>query len=277
MKLVAFVGSSGSGKSHRALWVARENNLDYIIDDGLLIHENSIVAGKSAKKAPSKISSVKVALFLDEDHQNDIKKAIKVHEPQGILVLGTSDGMVDKIATVLELGEYDQRIYIEDVASPYEIEQAKNTRIKQGKHVIPVPAMQLKKQFSGYFLDPLQLFRRKGKGQFQNIGEKSVVRPTFSYFGNYMISDYAIYQLVNYIIAIMPQMDKVSRFRTSNGPDGLYIDMDVIMVFGYNLLESVKTAREQIIKELDRFAGFNVNVLNINVKSLVFIKSPPDF
>ncbi len=277
MKLVAFVGSSGSGKSHRALWVARENNLDYIIDDGLLIYENSIVAGKSAKKAPSKISSVKVALFLDEDHQNDIKKAIKVHEPQGILVLGTSDGMVDKIATVLELGEYDQRIYIEDVASPYEIEQAKNTRIKQGKHVIPVPAMQLKKQFSGYFLDPLQLFRRKGKGQFQNIGEKSVVRPTFSYFGNYMISDYAIYQLVNYIIAIMPQMDKVSRFRTSNGPDGLYIDMDVIMVFGYNLLESVKTAREQIIKELDRFAGFNVNVLNINVKSLVFIKSPPDF
>ncbi len=277
MKLVAFVGSSGSGKSHRALWVARENNLDYIIDDGLLIYENSIVAGKSAKKAPSKISSVKVALFLEEDHQNDIKKAIKVHEPQGILVLGTSDGMVDKIATVLELGEYDQRIYIEDVASPYEIEQAKNTRIKQGKHVIPVPAMQLKKQFSGYFLDPLQLFRRKGKGQFQNIGEKSVVRPTFSYFGNYMISDYAIYQLVNYIIEIMPQMDKVSRFRTSNGPDGLYIDMDVIMVFGYNLLESVKTAREQIIKELDRFAGFNVNVLNINVKSLVFIKSPPDF
>lgn len=277
MKLIAFVGSSGSGKSHRALWVARENGLDYIIDDGLLIHENSIVAGKSAKKAPSKISSVKVALFLEEEHQKDIKKAIKVHRPQGILVLGTSDGMVNKIAEVLELGEYDQRIYIEEVASQYEIEQAKKTRIKQGKHVIPVPAMQLKKQFSGYFLDPLQIFRRKGKGQFQNIGEKSVVRPTFSYFGNYIISDYAIYQLVNYIIANMPQMDKVSRFRTSNSPDGLYIDMDVIMVFGYNLMEAVKTAREQIIKELDRFASFNVNVLNINVKSLVFKKSPPDF
>lgn len=277
MKLIAFVGSSGSGKSHRALWVARENGLDYIIDDGLLIHENSIVAGKSAKKAPSKISSIKVALFLEEEHKEDTKKAIKRHSPKGILVLGTSDGMVDKIAEVLELGEYDQRIYIEDVASPYEIEQAKKTRIKQGKHVIPVPAMQLKKQFSGYFLDPLQIFRRKGKGQFQNIGEKSVVRPTFSYFGNYIISDYAIYQLVNYIIAIMPQMDKVSRFRTNNSPDGLYIDMDVIMVFGYNLLEAVKTAREQIIKELDKFASFNVNVLNINVKSLVFKKSPPDF
>ena len=277
MKLIAFVGTSGSGKSHRALWVARENNLDYIIDDGLLIHEKTIIAGKSAKKAPTKISSVKVALFYEEEHRNSIKKAISEHKPKGILVLGTSDGMVDRIASVLELGEYDQRIYIEDVASPYEIEQAKKTRIDQGKHVIPVPAMQLKKQFSGYFLDPLQLFRRKGKGQFQNIGEKSVVRPTFSYIGNYTISDYAIYQLVNYNIVIMPQMEKVTRFRTSNSPDGLYIDMDVIMVFGYNLLEAVKTARDQIIKELDRFAGFNVNAFNINVKSLVFKKGTPEF
>lgn len=277
MRLVAFVGASGSGKSHRALWVARENDLDYIIDDGLLIHENSIVAGKSAKKAPSKIGSVKIALFYEEEHRNSIKKAIKDHKPKGILVLGTSDAMVDRIAEVLELGKYEKRIYIEDVASPYEIEQARKTRIDQGKHVIPVPTMQLKKQFSGYFLDPLQIFRRKGKGQFQNIGEKSVVRPTFSYFGNYTISDYAIYQLVNYNIVTMPQMEKVSRFRTSNTPDGLYIDMDVIMVFGYNLLEAVKEARAQIIKELDRFAGFNVNSFNINIKNLVFKKSPPEF
>jgi hypothetical protein len=277
LRLVAFVGTSGSGKSHRALWVARENSLDYIIDDGLLIHENTIVAGRSAKKAPSKISSVKVALFIEDDHRKEVKEAIRRCKPQGILILGTSDGMVDKIAEGLELGEYDQRIYIEDVASSYEIEQARNTRLKQGKHVIPVPAMQLKKQFSGYFLDPLQLFRRKGKGRFQTIGEKSVVRPTFSYFGNYTISDYAIYQLVNYNIVIMPEMEKITRFRTSNSPDGLYIDIDIIMVFGYNLVEAIKKARNVILKELDKFAGFNVNVFNVNVKNLIMKKTPPDY
>jgi hypothetical protein len=48
------------------------------------------------------------------------------------------------------------------VATPLEIEQAKNTRIKQGKHVnIRFPAMELKKQFSGYFLDPLQYLSEK--------------------------------------------------------------------------------------------------------------------
>ena len=273
MRLVAFVGPSGTGKSHRALWIAHENRLDYIIDDGLLIHENSIVAGKSAKKAPSKLASVRVALFTEDDHRDEVKKAIREKKPKGILVLGTSDKMVDKIAETLELGTFEKRIYIEDVASQFEIEQARNTRLKQGKHVIPVPAVQLKKQFSGYFLDPLQIFRRKGKGSFQKVGEKSVVRPTFSYYGNYTISDYAIYQVVNHIIRAMPEMERVSRFRANNEPDGLYIDMDVIMVFGYNLIEAVRAAQKTIIEELDRFAGFNVNRLNIYVKNLVLKKT----
>jgi hypothetical protein len=273
LRLVAFVGPSGTGKSHRASWVARENGLDYIIDDGLLIHENSIVAGKSAKKAPSKISSIKIALFQEEDHRKEVKEAILKESPNGILILGTSDAMVDRIAKVLELGEFDQRITIEEVASEYEIEQARHNRIKHGKHVIPVPTVQLKKQFSGYFLDPLQLFRRKGKGEFQNIGEKSVVRPTFSYFGGYTVSDYAIYEVISHIFSEMPQMEKITRFRTSNGPDGLYIDLDVIMVFGYNIMEAIKSAQDTIISEMDRFAGFNVNSLNIYVKTLVLKKT----
>ena len=37
MEVVAFVGPSGTGKSHRAIGVAHNNNCDAIIDDGLLI------------------------------------------------------------------------------------------------------------------------------------------------------------------------------------------------------------------------------------------------
>ncbi|MDI9514059.1 MAG: hypothetical protein GX384_06200 [Clostridiaceae bacterium] len=273
MRVVGFRGSSGTGKSHRALWVSRENGLDYIIDDGLLIFGNIVVAGKSAKKAPSKIASIRTALFQDEDHREEVKKAIRERKPGGILILGTSDKMISRIAEVLELGEIQEWITIEDVATPLEIEQARNTRIKQGKHVIPVPAMEIKKQFSGYFLDPLQLFKRKGKAEFQKIGEKSVVRPTFSYYGKYTISDYAIYQLINHIIVEMPEMEKITRFRCNNTPDGLFVDMDVVMVFGYNLMDALKRAQRSIGKELDRFAGIHLNKLAINVKTLVISKS----
>ena len=55
MEVIAFVGGSGTGKSHRALVLAHENSVECIIDDGILIHDNKIVAGFSAKKESSRL------------------------------------------------------------------------------------------------------------------------------------------------------------------------------------------------------------------------------
>ena len=54
IKVYAFVGPSGTGKSYRAQMVASEKEIHFIIDDGLLIKDNKIIAGESAKKAPTK-------------------------------------------------------------------------------------------------------------------------------------------------------------------------------------------------------------------------------
>lgn len=63
--IVSFVGPSGTGKSTRAIRVAKANDIHYIIDDGLLINGSRIVAGtSSAKKAPTKMESVRQALFF---------------------------------------------------------------------------------------------------------------------------------------------------------------------------------------------------------------------
>ncbi|NLG89059.1 MAG: hypothetical protein GX494_07560 [Clostridiaceae bacterium] len=273
MRVVGFIGPSGTGKSYRALWVAKERNIDYIIDDGLLIYQNRIIAGRSAKKAPTKIGSIKIALFCDEQHREQVVEAIKERKPEAVLILGTSDGMVEKIAKNLELGKVSEKVYISDVATEFEIEQAIKTRSAQGKHVIPVPSLELKKDFSGFFLDPLQIFKRKAKGHFQHMGEKSVVRPPFSYNGKYTISDYAIYQVVNHIITGMDEMDKITRFRLNKAGDGFVLDMDIVMVYGYNLIDAVKRAQEMIRNELERFAALNNIIIYITVKGLVTKKS----
>ena len=57
IKVYAFVGPSGTGKSYRAQYVASENDISYIIDDGLFIKESEVIAGSSAKKAPTKIET----------------------------------------------------------------------------------------------------------------------------------------------------------------------------------------------------------------------------
>ena len=128
IKVYSFVGPSGTGKSYRAQMVAKENNIKYIIDDGLLVCENNVVAGTSAKKAPTKVETVKKAIFINEKDRNEMKKAIRKYKPESILILGTSDGMIDKITENLGLPKVSKRIYIQDVATEAEMEEAKRAK-----------------------------------------------------------------------------------------------------------------------------------------------------
>ena len=96
IKTYAFVGPSGTGKSYRAQMVASERGINYIIDDGLLIKENEVIAGVSAKKAATKIETVKKALFNNPAESDEIKKAFRKYKPESILILGTSDNMIKK-------------------------------------------------------------------------------------------------------------------------------------------------------------------------------------
>jgi ABC-type dipeptide/oligopeptide/nickel transport system ATPase component len=100
IKVYAFVGPSGTGKSYRAQMVASERNIEFIIDDGLLINNNQVVAGESAKKAPTKIETVKKALFNNQEEADEIKKAFRKYRPESILILGTSDNMIKKIRNI---------------------------------------------------------------------------------------------------------------------------------------------------------------------------------
>ncbi len=269
MKAIGFVGPSGTGKSHRASWVAREYGTDFIIDDGLLIKGNQIIAGVSAKRESTKIASIKRALFTDKKHAEDVINALHKYDTQILLIIGTSDGMVETIAERLGIGPISDKVYITDVASEYEIKQALSTRREQGKHVIPVPTFEIKKDFSGYFLDPLQIFRRKGKGSYQLIGEKSVVRPTFSYMGNYTISDYTIYQIVEYVTSNIEGVSKISRFRAENRTDGIYIEMDLVLVYGSMIKQLLREVQEKVSEQIKHLTALNIKRMNVVAKSLV--------
>lgn len=273
MRVVGFIGPSGTGKSHRASWVAGEKGIDFIIDDGLLIKGSRIVAGISAKRESTKIGSIKRALFTDNSHAEDVKKAIDLYKPEGIMILGTSDEMVATIAKRLGLPEVTEKVYIQDVASEYEIKQALMTRREQGKHVIPVPTFEIKKDFSGYFLDPLQIFKRKGKASYQLIGERSVVRPTFSYLGKYTISEYAIRQIVEYVTLNIEGVSRVYRFSAEDNPDGKLIEMELVLVYGYPIRPLLRKIQTEVVKEVEKLTGINIKSINLVAKSLVVEKN----
>ena len=198
--IIAFVGQSGTGKSTRAIAVARQNNIEYLIDDGLLINGGRIVAGTSAKKAPSKMESVRQALFVDPTRSQVMRRAIVESNPKAIMILGTSDSMLEKITGNLWLNKPSMLIRIEDVSTEEERRHARSTRMNEGMHTIPVPTMEIKHEFSGYFSDPLNRIRKRldlesGGVSLDGENERTMIRPTFSSLGSYSISDEALMDL----------------------------------------------------------------------------------
>ena len=268
IKVYAFVGPSGTGKSYRAQMVASEKNINYIIDDGLLIKENEVIAGESAKKAPTKVGTVKHALFYEEEEREIIVKALKKYKPESILILGTSDGMVQKIAANLGLPEISETIYITDVATEQEMKTARRIRVTEGKHVIPVPTFEIKKDFSGYLLDPLQIFKSKGKGQKPYISEKSIIRPTFSYMGKFTISDIVFRQILEYLAIQTPAIYKVLKTRVENYGEGVKIYMEVTIVYGFNVKDGLNEFKEKSKKEIEKLTAMNVVELDVVAKNI---------
>ena len=268
IKVYAFVGPSGTGKSYRAQMVASEKNINYIIDDGLLIKDNEVIAGESAKKAPTKIETVKHALFYNDEEKQEIHKAFKKYKPESILILGTSDGMVKKIAENLGLPEISDTTYITDVATKQEMETARRIRVTEGKHVIPVPTFQIKKDFSGYLLDPLQIFKSKGKGQKPYISEKSIIRPTFSYMGNFTISDTVFRQILEYLASKTPGIYKILRSRVENYGEGVRLYIEVTVVYGFNVVKDIKDFKEKAKKEIEKLTAMNVVELEVVAKNI---------
>lgn len=270
IKVFAFVGPSGTGKSYRAQMVAAENDIHFIIDDGLLIKDNEVIAGNSAKKAATKIETVKKALFIQEEQSTEIQKALKKYKAESILLLGTSDGMVEKIAENLKLPKISKIIYITDVATEQEMETAKRIRVTEGKHVIPVPTFEIKKDFSGYLLDPLQIFKSRGNGQKPYISEKSIIRPTFSYMGNFTISDNVFKQLVEYLALSLEEVNRVLKTRVTNSDEGAVIYMEVEVVYGCNVMETLKDFKHKAIREIENWTAMNVAEMDVVAKSIYY-------
>lgn len=270
MKVYGLIGKSGTGKSFQAVNLCKELNIESIIDDGLFICRNKIVAGISAKRQATKIGAVRTALFFKEDHANDVRGAIGRIKPSSILVLGTSDEMVDKIVKRLELPKIIKRIYIEEITSEEDRETARKQRKDLGKHVIPVPTFQLKRQFSGYFMSPMRFVRElgPGKGSWKDISEKSVVRPTYSYLGEYKISEKVMSDIVQCVSLESSAVGEVGRVLVIPSQDGIDVAIAVNMKRGMSLISAARNFQKAAAEKIEEMTALNINRLDVEIKDI---------
>jgi len=273
MDVVALVGPSGTGKSHRALQVAQEHHADAIIDDGILIKDGHIIAGQSAKTEKSKIMAVRRAIFVLPGHAEEVRAAIQRIQPHRILVIGTSENMVHKIAKTLKLPSIQLIVRIEDIASRAEIDLAQFHRLKEGKHIIPVPTIELKPHFSGYLIDPLQSIFKRSRVRRRKLGEKSIVRPVFSYYGKLIIDDKVIRAVVKKVVSEKEFIKSVNSIRVDHlfkGDEdhGLQITCEVVLNYGNHIPTLVSQTQSNVREAVEYTTGMIVDSINIVVKAL---------
>ncbi|MDR2759879.1 MAG: hypothetical protein LBB78_10930 [Spirochaetaceae bacterium] len=273
IKTYALIGESGTGKSFRAVLVAQKYDIDFIIDDGLLIRDNRIVAGHSAKKEKTFMAAVKVALFDEKSRRDEVARRLQNEKFKKVLILGTSEKMVIKIASRLQLPPPSKIIKIEDIASQEEIERAIRTRKVEGKHVIPVPSIEIKRNYPNIFYDAIKIFKRKNGpdaiGPTPKVHEKSVVRPEYSKRGKVIISEAALSQMVIHCVDEYNQNIRIKKISVKDDDAGYWLVITIDVPYGTQLGGNIHELRQYIIENIERYTGILIEEVNIIIDKII--------
>ena len=254
----ALVGPSGTGKSFRARLVADKYKIEAIIDDGLLIKDERILAGRTAKREKNYMGAVRVALFDDKTHRDEVHKAFKESKIKSVLIIGTSDRMITMIAERVQLPIPDKsRMFrIEDFQTEEEIADARSSR-KVGKHVIPVPAIEIKRKYPNIFYKPFLT-----KNSSNDSVEKSLVRPEFSRAGKVVLSEAALCQMVMHCVAEFDKNIRVKKITIKSNKNGFVLRILIDVPFGTQLSGQIHKLQEYITDQTEKFTG---NLIDVNI------------
>lgn len=265
----ALVGPSGTGKSFRARLVADKYQIEAIIDDGLLIKDERILAGRTAKREKNYMGAVRVALFDDKTHRDDVHKAFKESKIKSVLIIGTSERMIELIAERVQLPIPDKsRMFrIEDFQTEEEIADARSSR-KVGKHVIPVPAIEIKRKYPNIFYKPFLT-----KNSSNDSVEKSLVRPEFSKAGKVVLSEAALCQMVMHCVAEFDKNIRVKKITIKSNKNGFVLRILIDVPFGTQLSGQIHKLQEYITDQTEKFTGNLIDV-NIVIDKIIKLEEP---
>ncbi len=278
MTVYALVGASGSGKSFRAKLIAEKYALSALIDDGLLIQDDKILAGRSAKHEKTYMGAVRVALFDDKEHRDSVARVLQKNKIKKILILGTSEKMVQKIAMRLQLPPPEKIIKIEDVATTEEIQKAITSRNVEGKHVIPVPAIEVKKTYPQIFYNAVRDALSMGRKRFlpgknaPKLSEKSIVTPEFSKRGRLEISEAALTQMVMHCVEEQDKQIRIKKLAIKTDKQGYRFILTITVPFGKQLTGTIRNLQQYIIDSIERYTGILIEEVSIIVDKITDIE-----
>jgi adenylate kinase family enzyme len=270
IKVYALVGRTGTGKSFRSKLLADKYNIDLIIDDGLIIRDKIIIAGKSAKREKNRFTAIKRAIFEDFNYAKEMKKVLVEEKFGSILLIGTSEKMVGRIAERLDLPYPDEIIYIEDLATKEEIANAQESRRNEGKHVIPVPVIEVRKDPGHRILDSIRFFLKSHPILIwkKKVVEKTIVQPPFSRRGQLSISQSALTQMVMHCVLEYNPEIAINKIILDPIMESFRLDVKLSVPFGLSIPKILTELQDYIINNVEKYSGIRIDSLHLTVDIL---------
>lgn len=267
IEVFAFVGPAGTGKSHRATHVARQNGIDLIIDDGLVISRGRILAGRSAKSEINRLRAIKRAIFEYPDHKEEVIKYLSRHTPKKLMILATSTGMIEKITKRLGLSYPPVKtIDITEISTQEEIEAALRERREKKQHVVPVAKAQIQHNFAGKLVSQIRGFF---KGREKDESRNTIVKPLFSFNGKVTIGSDAILAISRKLLEFGDHVRKIREIDLETFDDKIEMNIEIdLNLGGKSALSIAKTLQKKIRRGLSYLTGMDIRRVNIKVNEI---------
>jgi hypothetical protein len=244
--------------------VAYKRSVDLIIDDGLVVKKGQMLCGKSAKAERNLVSAIRRALFEFPDHRREVRDFLKRTKPDSVLIVATSEGMARTIAKNLTLPEPKEFIRIEDVATPEEINQAREERLRAKRHVIPISHAHVRKNFAGKLVNHIKALL----GSPDNLEEeRTIVNPPFSFYGQLQIDPSVVEQLAVYFAKRTAQVKKVEEVKAKPEENGVALSIGVVLDKGpSSFLVVGEQLRRRIASAVGYFTGLEIKRVDVLIQ-----------
>ena len=270
------VGASGTGKSFRAFLIAEKYKIEYIIDDGLLIKGQEIIAGKSSKRESLRVTAVKRAIFNEIKHAREVRKKLYKERYNSLLIIATSENMLYTIIKRLHLPKSTKIIRIEDIATQEEIRDAQKSRNKDGKHVIPIPLIEVKKKYPNIVLHAIHFFIDEPRGFFfmkrkKKLIEKTIVRPNYGNNGAISISETALVQMVSHCVDEYSNDIKLLKVFVIEKDEGYLLKLRFSIDYKFNNIEAIREIQNIVKNRIEEFTGISIYKVDINIVKITHV------
>lgn len=268
MLVIALIDPQISKKSFQYQSLTDEYDIDVVIDSGLLIRGDRIIAGVSAKQAANPVAAIRRATFSNTIHAKAVRQGIETAAPERILVLAASRRMADKIARILCLPPVSEYINGSVVSVREETGIAVEQLNRYGKEILTSAEDAMPKRQARLLQSIGMAIGKKKSRQGKRTG-RQIILPGSGELGKLVISEKVLQMIILVEAGKSDYVAKVAAVEISLKDEKISGEVVIDLKYGGRLPVVFADVRQKIEREVEFQTGLTIDALVLKANDVV--------